>query len=1096
MFVHRREKAPYVFAVLVLVLSLSFGVFPFHSLSVAEAAPSGLSAGELTVGNTPHPLGIDQPHPDLGWKLHAHANGERQTAYRVLVASSTKLLDRGNADVWDSGKVASADSVQVPYGGPALKSSHRYYWKVQVWNASGRASSWSPTAWWEMGLLNPADWQGADWISPDTGDSRAWSDFTLDTDFTIKAGAASVLFRAKDAQNYYMWQINTVTAPGKVMLRPHVQVGGRFTNLAEIDLSPVLTPSNAALPHHLRIVADGSSITTWIDDTQVDTRTDTALTKGTLGFRTSTSGNVAEDALYDNLAVRGPDGTQLFSDDFSTSPDPLFPDMPVTGGQLEPKGDPVLLAQDPDAPMMRRSFTLDKKVATARAYVYGLGFYEMHLNGKKVGDRVLAPAATPYNQRNLYATYDVTEGLRKGANTVGMWLGNGYGPKFSPFGFRWTGPKQALMLLQVTYTDGTRENITTDDSWKWSSGAITNNDLYAGESYNAALDQAGWDTSRFDATSWQPVRTVAAPSGRLVADTMPPLKVTGTLHPVKLTQPEPGVYVYDFGQDIAGWPRLRAQGPEGTTVRMRTAEETGKDGMLDTATNRSAASTDTYTLAGSGTETYEPRFTYHGFRYVEVTGFPGTPKAGSLDARVVHADVASTGDFTSSDPLLNRIRQNNLWSVLNNSMSTPTDTAVRDERTPPGMDVQAYHDASTSEFGMDTYYAKYLQDMPPGTALPSDAGNAQLPDMGGDQITLAWTLYEQYGDRTTLAATYPAMKKFVDTNATDVPDHIWPDNHGFGDWCPPDHGPDVNGGLGGPRAGNCTSEVSVVNTALSYLQAVDVAKSAKALGVPADATHYQQLADSIAQAFNTRFLNAAGDTYGDGRQVTSVLPLAFGMVPAEHLKAVGAQLVDTILHKDAGHLDTGIFGTRYLMDALSAIGRVDVAMTVLDQKSYPGFGFEIAQGATSSWEEWTYDSSMETHDHAMFAGINASLYTQLAGIRPTGPGYRTVMVDPQVPDGLGHVSGSIDTVRGTVGSSWTRTGDRFDLKVTVPVGATATVRVPLFGSGHGDGHGADSHGTTGAEATRGAKLLSRDATGSTYAVGSGSWHFATGAVRR
>jgi alpha-L-rhamnosidase len=740
--------------------------------------------------------------------------------------------------------------------------------------------------------------------------------------------------------------------------------------------------------------------------------------------------------------------------------------------------------------MVRRTFTLDKKVATARAYVYGLGFYEMRLNGKKVGDRVLAPAATPYDQRNLYATYDITDGLRKGANTVGMWLGNGYGPKFSPYGFRWTGPKQALMLVRVTYTDGTSENITTDDSWKWSSGAITSNDLYGGESYNAQLDQTGWDTAGFDATSWQPVRTVAAPSTRLVADTMPPLKVTDTLRPVKLTQPRPGVYVYDFGQDISGWPRLRVEGPAGTTVRMRTAEETDKDGMLDTVTNRSAASTDSYTLAGTGTETYEPRFTYHGFRYVEVTGFPGTPKAGSLDARVVHADVAATGAFTSSDPLLNRIRQNNLWSILNNSMSTPTDTAVRDERTPPGMDVQAYHDASTREFGMNSYYAKYLQDMPPGTALPNDAGNAQQPDMGGDQIPLAWTLYEQYGDRSTLAATYPGMKKFVDTNATGVPDHIWPDNRGFGDWCPPDHGPEVNGGLGGPGAGACTSEVSVVNTALSYLQAVDVAKSAKALGQPADATHYQQLADSIAKAFNTRFLNAAGDTYGDGRQVTSVLPLAFGMVPADHVKAVGDQLVDTILHKDGGHLDTGIFGTRYLMDALSAIGRVDVAMTVLDQKTYPGFGFEIAQGATSSWEEWTYSSSMETHDHAMFAGINASLYTQLAGIRPTGPGYRTVTVDPQVPDGLGHVSGSIDTVRGTVGSSWTRTGDRFDLKVTVPVGATATVHVPSFS------HGQGSHGSTGAaDATRGAKLLSHDATGSTYAVGSGSWHFATGAVR-
>jgi alpha-L-rhamnosidase len=788
--------------------------------------------------------------------------------------------------------------------------------------------------------------------------------------------------------------------------------------------------------------------------------------------------------------VHGPDGSTLFSDDFSASPDPLFPDTAVTGGQLEPKGDPTLLNTDPAAPMLRKTFTLgSQKITKARAYVYGLGFYEMHLNGGKVGDHVLAPANSPYDQRNLYDTYDVTAALKAGPNSVGIWLGNGYGPKFSPYGFRWNGPKQAAMLIQVTYADGSQADITTDDSWKWSAGPITADDIYAGESYNATLEQHGWDTAGFDDSRWQPVRSVAAPSAKLVADTMPPIRVTGTLKPVKVTQPQPGVYVYDFGQDIAGWERLHVTGPAGGTVTMRTAEEVGKDGMLDTATNRAAASTDTYTLAGTGkTETYEPRFTYHGFRYVELTGYPGTPTAAGLDARVVHADVASTGTFSSSDPLLNQIWQNNRWSILNNSMSVPTDNPVRDERTPPGMDVQAYHDASTREFDMDAYYAKYLQDMPPGTPLPNDAGNAQQPDMDGDQVTLAWTLYEQYGDSATLAADYPAMKAFVDKNATDYPGHIWPDNRGFGDWCPPDRSSNANGGLGGPGAGACTSEVSVVNTALSFLQAQDVAKSAQALGHSDDATHYTQLADSIKQAFNAAFLNAAGDTYGDGRQTTSVLPLAFGMVPAQNVQAVGRQLVNTIAGKDGGHLDTGIFGTRYLVDALAAVGRMDVAMNILDQRSYPGFGYEISQGATSSWEEWTYASSMETHDHAMFAGINASLYTQLGGIQPTSAGYRTVSIDPQVPAGLRHAAASIDTVHGTIATSWTRSGSRYELAVTVPIGTTATVSMPVTQSGHG-GHG---NGHNGVGAPHGAKLLHSQGGTATYAIGSGHWQFSSG----
>ncbi|MER6442712.1 family 78 glycoside hydrolase catalytic domain [Streptomyces sp. NPDC001185] len=1048
---------------------------------VAVASPGGISVGQLTVDGTANPLGTDNTHPSLGWQLHSSTRDDRQTAYRILVASSPKRLNADDADVWDSGRVRTADSIGVPYGGPKLASSRAYYWTVRVWGARGRASGWSSAAHWETGLLNPADWQGAQWISPDTGSSNSWSDFTLDTDFTIKAGAASVLFRVKDAQDYYMWQINTAQTAGKVLLRPHVQSGGRFTNLGEVDLSPVITTANANTQHHITIRAEGSRITTSIDGTQVDTRTDTTLTAGTLGFRSSVTNGVSEDALYDNIAVHGLDGAALFSDDFSTSPDPLFPDTSVTGGQLEPRGDPTLLDAEPDAPMLRRAFSLDgKKVANARAYVFGLGFYELHLNGAKVGDQVLAPASTPYDKRDLYTTYDVTDDLKSGANTVGLWLGNGYDERFSPYGFRWSGPQQAVMLLDVTYADGHRQTITTDNKWSWSTGPITSNGIYAGESYNAELENPGWDKPGFDAASWQPVRTVQPPTGTLAAATAPPIRVTDTLAPVKLTQPKSGVYVYDFGQNIAGWERVHVKGAAGTTVRMRTAEDLGADGMLDTTTNRSAAATDTFTLAGTrDAETYEPRFTYHGFRYVEVTGYPGTPTVKSLDARVVHTDVTSTGTFSSSDALLNQIWQNNRWTILNNSMSTPTDNPVRDERTPPGMDVQAYHDASIREFGMDGYYANYLQDMPPGVPLPNDGGNAQQPDMDGDQITLAWALYEQYGDRATLATAYSGMKEFVDTNATDVPGHIWPTNRGFGDWCPPDRSSNANGGLGNPSAGNCTSEVSVVNTALSYLQAVDVAKAAEALGHSDDAAHFTQLADAIKQAFNTEFLNAAGDTYGDGRQTTSVLPLAFGMVPAQNIGKVGDQLVNTILTKDAGHLDTGIFGTRYLMDALAAIGRTDVAMKVLDQRSYPGFGYEIAKGATTSWEEWTYASSMESHDHAMFAGINVSFYTQLGGIQPTGPGYSTVTIAPQIPPGMHHATTSIATVRGRIATSWTNTDGRITLDVTVPVGSTATIHVPHLGQSHVD-----------VRATSGALPQNSSSYDETvYTVGSGHWKF-------
>ncbi len=1045
----------------------------------ADALPDGVTVTNLQVDYTRDPLGIDDPHPSLSWQLSSPVNGERQTSYRILVASAPDRLIPGRADVWDSGPVASDASVGVAYGGPALQSAHRYYWTVQVQGLHGGPSEWASPAWWEMGLLNAADWHGAQWISPDTAGQDVWSDFTVDVDFTIRKGAASLLLRAQDPNNLYLWQVNSEVDPGKVMLRPHLDLNGSFSHLVpDVDVSAVITQQNVNDPHHLRVQADGPAISTWIDGTLVNTLSDSTFSKGTIGFRV---GDSSEDALYDNLAVHGLDGTSLFADDFSASPDPAFPQTPIIDGQLHPGGGITLLNRDPSAPMLRDSFTLGKKIARARAYVDGLGFYELHINGAKIGDHVLSPADTPYQQRDLYTTYDVTNDLRPGANAVGIWLGNGYGSQFSPFGFRWLGPKQATLLIEVTYADGTQQAITTDDGWTWSNGPIIANDIYAGESYDARHEQPGWDQAGFDASAWNPVATVAAPSANLVADDVSPVRVVQTLRPVRMTEPEPGVYVYDLGQNIAGWERLRVTGPAGTAVRMRTAEDLGADGMLDTTTNRNAASTDTYTLAGRGAvETYEPRFTYHGFRYVEVTGYPGTPTLDSIAGRVVHADVASTGSFNSSDPLLNQIWQNNRRTILNNSMSVPTDNPVRDERTPPGMDVQAYHDASTREFGMDRFYANYLADMPPGTALPNDAGNSQNPDMGGDQISLAWTLYQQYGDRATLARMYPAMKAFVDANDVNVPGHIWPANHGFGDWCPPVYGDGVNGGLGSPNIGDCTSEVSLVNTALSYLQAFDLAQAATALGQAADAAHYATLAAAIKDAFNATFLNAAHDGYADGRQVTSILPLAFGMVPADDVTAVGDRLVSTILDTDDGHLDTGIFGTRYLMDALARIGRIDVAMTVLDQTTYPGFGYEISQAATTDWEQWTYRSNMESHDHAMFTGINASLYTDLAGIDPTDAGYSMLRIAPQVPPGLHQVSASIETIRGEVASSWTTGTHAFDLAVAVPVNATATVAVPLFG-----------HGESSVSADHHATLLRVEGDAAVYAVGSGHWHFTT-----
>src|SRR3954470_462916 len=339
-------------------------------VAAAGVSSSGLRVANLKVDDVSDPLGIDDVHPSLSWQLASKVNGERQTSYRILVASTPERLTAGRADVWDSGKVTSNASVGVAYAGPALRSTRRYYWTVRVWGVRGGASAWARPASWEMGLLDPTDWQGARWITPDTADQDSWSDFTLDVDFTIRKGAASVLFRAQDANNLYLWQVNSAVQPGKVMLRPHLEVGGSFSHVVpDVDVSQVITQQNVNQQHHLRVRGDGAVISTWIDGTAVNTLTDGTFGKGTIGFRV---GDATEDSLYDNLTVHGSTGT--FSDDFSANPDPAFPQTTVTDGQLEPGGGIVLLNRDPGAPMLRDAFTLGKKIGRARAYVDGLGF--------------------------------------------------------------------------------------------------------------------------------------------------------------------------------------------------------------------------------------------------------------------------------------------------------------------------------------------------------------------------------------------------------------------------------------------------------------------------------------------------------------------------------------------------------------------------------------------------------------------------------------------------------------------------------------------------------------------------------------------------
>ena len=628
----------------------------------------------------------------------------------------------------------------------------------------------------------------------------------------------------------------------------------------------------------------------------------------------------------------------------------------------------------------------------------------------------------------LFDTYDVTDHLQSGANAIGIWLGNGYDAEYSKWGWRYAGPRCAIAQLQVELADGTQTCVVSDGSWQTAPGPIIRCGIYWGESYDARQEQQDWSTPRLDHQSWSNVVEVDGPQGKLVPGNMPPIRVVETRRPKKVTQPRPGLFVFDMGQNFAGWVRLRVRGEAGTKVVLRHSELLGDDGMIDPWTNRAARATDTYWLKGEGEETYEPRFTYHGFRYVEVSGYPGTPTLDDVTGCVVHADVTVAGTWKCSDPLLNRIQQNFLWGMRSNLMSIPTDCPMRDERTPCAMDSHAFEDAAMHNFHMDAFYTKWLRDIQGQPNLPDWPGDGADPDWSGERVLLPWRLWQHYGDRHVLAENYASMKAYVDLVHAATPQHICEKR--FGDWCAPNPGKTWE---------NFFHDVKVVNTALYYRITTIVADTAEVLGHSEDAEHYRTLAREIRQAFNQQLMNADRRSYGDGSQTTSVLPLALGIVPESARGAVFDQLADRIVKLDQSHLDTGIIGSRFLFDVLCDGGRSDLAVAMLRQKTYPGYGFQIEQGATTTWEQWSAKGPMNSHNHAMFAGPGVTFYTRLAGIRSVEPGYKSFAVHSVFPSELDHVSSTLDTPYGWIAATWTRDANSgvMGLQVSVPVNTSA-----------------------------------------------------------
>lgn len=706
----------------------------------------------------------------------------------------------------------------------------------------------------------------------------------------------------------------------------------------------------------------------------------------------------------------------------------------------EPLGDYV----NAYALYLRKEFSVKSPVVRARAYICGLGYYELRLNGSKVGDRVLDPAQTEYRKIALYSTYDVTSLLATGEEcAIGVVLGNGR--YIRSYGY--DSPKLRLQL-EVEYDDGSTDSFSTSPDWKVSYGPLQQNGLYFGEHYDARLEMPGWDVTGFDDSGWESAHAVAGVP--VAAQMLEPIRVVQALAPQKWSRLPSGETIYDFGQNFAGWVRLSVNGPAGTAVKSRHAELLNDDGSINISPNQNAESTDVYVLRGEGIETYEPKFTYHGFRYLEISGTPELPAIVSVTGCVVHTDVAVAGLFSCSHELINNIHRNILWGQRSNLMSIPTDCSQRDERQGWLGDAHLAAEESMFNFAMASFYTKFLRDISyaqredgslPDT-VPAYLGRLYPADpaWSAAYVTITWMMYQFYGDRRVLERHFESMKKYVIFLRDHSDDFIVKKLGKYGDWCPP-------GSIAPKR-----TPVELTSTWYFFHDTLLLSRIAGVIGREEDQRELETLAIDIRAAFNRTFLkegeyaaNRFAPVDRSPSQTSNALPLYLDMVPAESKPRVVERLLHGIVDEQDYHLDTGILGTRYLLDVLSDLGYTGIAFKVAAQRTYPGWGYMVEEGATTLWERWEKicGGGMNSHNHIMLGSVDAWFYRVLAGIAPLSPGWKHIRFKPPVVEGLDSAQADLNSIRGKVSIAWKRRADEFSMELVVPVGSTGTVYVPL-----------------------------------------------------
>ncbi|WP_214414628.1 family 78 glycoside hydrolase catalytic domain [Sphaerisporangium fuscum] len=1000
----------------------------------AAARVTDLRVTDLETEHASAPMAVAEARPRLGWLLRAGGRGQRQTAYRITVD------DQDGDRVWDSGEVRDARSYDVRYAGPALRPARRYTWRVKVADARGVWSGWSEQASFETAPA-AGGWTGT-WIGAPAGDAPRPDLTGADWIWYPEGDPAS---DAPAATRYFRGSFDLSAVPGVARLIMTADDGfTAWVNGVEVG-------SREASPEQEN----------WRRPIVVDVAGKLRQGRNTIAVQAA-NGRPGPAGLMGRLELPGrridTGGAWRTADaeprddwKSTTYDDSAWPAAKVLApwgggpwGKVTPER-PAL-----PEPLLRRDFRLlGKAVSRARLYAAGAGYVELSLNGRRVGDEVLEPGFTRYDKRVQYVTRDVTRLLRHGGNVIGARLGRGFYGMTQQNVWNWndtpwTAEPRMLAQLVVTYRDGSTQTVASDGTWRYSEGPVRFDSLYGGETYDARQEQRGWDAPGFDASSWKPAGTLRAPAGAIVPEEQEPIRVAATLRPESVTQPTPGTYVFKLPRNIAGWARIRVHGPEGAKVGLKYGERLNEDGTVQAVSGHVSGrfQTDEYILAGRpGTETWEARYTYKGFQYVQVTGWPGdAPTVDDLDGREVHSDLTPVGEFHSSNPLFDQVRAMTLQTVRNNWHGIPTDTPMYEKNGWTG-DAQLMAEMQMSEFDLRRLFTKWMTDHRDSQgvdglvpAIVPDNGwglgaGWHAPPWHASFTVIPWLMYERYGDRDLLAENYPAMRTYLDNWLKRSDTGLYSST--LNDYLAPGYG------------GNSPEDMRLAGTAYTFMNAQILAKVADTLGQGADATRYRAAAAKMKDAFNTEFLR--GDAYvtrsdPDYRQTSALIALALGLAPQESEKAITDRLVRDVQER-GDHLNTGALGTKYLLTELTARGHGDLAYRVANQRTYPSWGYWAANGATTLWERW--DTGARSRDHVFLGGaIGEWFYEDLAGIRPAAPGYDRVLIAPRPLGDLTFVDAATRTPHGPVKVRWKRSGGVFHLEVDVPVGAVAEVRVP------------------------------------------------------